>query len=53
MPKTVDEILELIDDATLPSLMSKETALAILELITSGIEARMEALNDEIAEAGE
>jgi hypothetical protein len=47
---SVDDVMKVIDNATAPKVMSKESALAFLEEISSLLDFRMEALTDEIAD---
>jgi hypothetical protein len=47
---SIDDVMKVIDNATAPKVMSKESALAFLEEISSLLDFRMEALTDEIAD---
>jgi hypothetical protein len=47
---TVDDVMQVIDRATGPKIMSKEDALDFLERIETELQGRMEALRDEIDE---
>lgn len=47
---TTDEVMEIIDKATEPKVMSKEQALDFLETIEADIETRIEALRIDINE---
>lgn len=45
---SVEDILEAVDDATDPSLMSKVEAVKFLENLSTEIECRLGAFRDEI-----
>jgi hypothetical protein len=49
-PRTVDQVMNEIDLATEPSVMSKQSALEFLEQCCTELEGRIEALRDEISE---
>lgn len=46
--RSVDEVMNEIDLATDPSVMSKEEALEFLEQCCTELEGRIEALRDEL-----
>ena len=47
---TIDEVLQVIDRAVEPKVMSKESALEFLEEISSLLDFRIEALREEIGD---
>lgn len=50
MTNKLGSILEKIDDATEPKVMSKREARDFLELLQCELECRIDALNEEMAE---
>jgi hypothetical protein len=53
MNKNIKGVIDLIDIIIEPKLMSKEEALEFLTELSSELEMRIEALNEDIASEGE